>query len=136
MSAGFNSTFAYNEARRETFWVLDGDLEIEVDTDFERTNPIVSVKAHIGFRTELDWVMSSPALFGEPFQRKAYHFSVGLYVISVGFRLRGGDPEVHIVVEKLLVLGGEVSKVTVRQATYPPPQQDEDEVSSHQSEDC
>ena len=95
----------------------------------------MSIKAHIGFRKELDWSISNPALFGEPFKRKAYHFSVGLYLLSVGFRLRGGDPEVHIIVEKLLVLGGEVSKVTVRQATYPPPR-DEDEVSSHQSEDC
>ena len=131
-----NSTFSYNEARRETFWVTDRDLEIEVDTDFEQSDPIVSIKAHIGFRKELDWSISNPALFGEPFKRKAYHFSVGLYLLSVGFRLRGGDPEVHIVVEKLLVLGGEVSKVTVRQATYPRPQQDEDEVSSHHSEDC
>ena len=131
-----NPAFFFNEARREIFWITDGDLEIEIDTDFEQSNPIVSIKAHIGTKKELDWSISNPTLFGEPLIRRSYHFSVGLYLLSVGFRLRGGDPEVHIIVEKLLVLGEEVRRVVVREATYPAPSQDEDEVSSYQSEDC
>ena len=44
----FNAAYAHNEARRDVFWVTDVDLEIEISVDFRRSDPIMSVKAHMG----------------------------------------------------------------------------------------